>query len=120
MIGRRALEHPFVFREARARLDHAPKVAAPSFSERAALCREHLLLLEAEHGPVRALRAMGQWFPRYLGRLPGSTEWLRELRGSPRLDAVLETLDSLAEQAREQPSVEHLPGGNRRGHEERV
>jgi len=120
MIGRRALEHPFVFREARARLDHAPKVAAPSFSERGALCREHLLLLEAEHGPVRALRAMGQWFPRYLGRLPGSTEWLRELRSCPSLDVALETLDCLARDGREQHGVEHLPGGNRRGHEERV
>ncbi|HTU61733.1 MAG TPA: tRNA-dihydrouridine synthase family protein [Polyangiales bacterium] len=97
MIGRRALEHPFVFREARARLDHAPKLAAPSFSERTALCREHLLLLEAEHGPVRALRAMGQWFPRYLGRLPDASEWVRELRSCPTLDAALETLECVAE-----------------------
>ena len=96
MIGRRALEHPFVFREARARLDHAPKLAAPSFGERAALCREHLLLLEAEHGPARALRAMGQWFPRYLGRLPAATEWVRELRSSASLEAALETLEHVA------------------------
>lgn len=97
MIGRRALEHPFVFREARARLDHAPKLAAPSVSERAALCREHLLLLEEAHGPARALRAMGQWFPRYLARLPAATEWLRELRGCPSIEAVLETLESISQ-----------------------
>ena len=34
MIGRRAIEHPWIFREARARLDHAPQPAAPSVSER--------------------------------------------------------------------------------------
>jgi tRNA-dihydrouridine synthase B len=99
MIGRRALEHPFVFREARARLDHAPKPAAPSLAERVLLCREHLLLLQAAHGPVRGLRAMGQWFPRYLGRLPESVAWLRELRSCSDIAAVLETLDCLADEA---------------------
>ena len=108
MIGRRALEHPFVFREARARLDHAPKVAAPSVSERVALCREHLMLLDAEHGPARAVRAMGQWFPRYLGRVPAATEWLRELRACTSLSAVLETLDCVAEE--ERVSVQSLSG----------
>lgn len=103
MIGRRALEHPFVFREARARLDHAPKPEAPSLAERIALCREHLGLLQTEHPPARALRAMGQWFPRYLGRLPGAAEWLRELRECPDVAAVLETLDSIE---REQASPE--------------
>jgi nifR3 family TIM-barrel protein len=106
MIGRRALEHPFVFREARARLDHTPKPAAASVKERADLCREHLLLLEAAHGPVRARRAMAQWFPRYLGRVPAATEWLRELRSCPDIEAVLETLDCLARDAsRSAPDV---------------
>lgn len=99
MIGRRALEHPFVFREVRARLDHKPKVAAASVSERLALCREHLLLLQQAHGPTRALRAMGQWFPRYLGRLPDAPAWLRELRACPSVEAVLETLDCFGEEA---------------------
>jgi tRNA-dihydrouridine synthase B len=110
MIGRRALEHPFVFREARARLDHAPKPPAPSLSERIALCREHLGLLEAEYGPARALRAMGQWFPRYLGRLskePAAAGWLRELRECPDVAAVLETLDCFEhEHARAEPLQE--------------
>jgi tRNA-dihydrouridine synthase B len=95
MIGRRALEHPFVFREARARLDHAPKPAAPSLAERCQLVREHMLALAAEHGAVRARRAMGQWFPRYLGQVPDASEWLRELRECPDLEAVLESLDCL-------------------------
>jgi tRNA-dihydrouridine synthase len=105
MIGRRALEHPFVFREARARLDHAPKAAAPSVAERVELCREHLLLLAAAHGPARALRGIGQWLPRYLGRLPAATEWLRELRSCPNIDAVLETLDCFERELQAEPSV---------------
>lgn len=116
MIGRRALEHPFVFREARARLDHAPKPAAPSLAERIELCREHLLLLEAAQGPERARRAFGQWFPRYLGRLPAATEWLRELRGCPDVAAVLETLDCMEREqaAAEAPDTTAMLSGCRR------
>jgi nifR3 family TIM-barrel protein len=108
MIGRRALEHPFVFREARARLDHAPKPPAPSAAERVALCREHLLLLEAAEGR-RAPRAMAQWFPRYLGRLPGAAEWLRELRSCADVAAVLETLESLERDAEASTATAMLP-----------
>jgi len=63
MIGRRAMEHPWIFREARARLDGAPKPAAPTTSERLALCREHLLAIAEEHGPRRAVRTMRRYYP---------------------------------------------------------
>jgi nifR3 family TIM-barrel protein len=100
MIGRRALENPFVFREARARLDHAPRPRAPDLVERVALCREHLLLFEQSQGPRRALKAMQQWYPRYLGQWcaqhPQNVDWLTELRSCPDLPAVLETLEELA------------------------
>jgi tRNA-dihydrouridine synthase B len=42
MIGRRAIEHPWVFREIRGRLDHGQKVAGPTAQERIGLCRDHL------------------------------------------------------------------------------
>ena len=69
MVGRRAIEHPWIFREARALLDDGVTLAPPTAEERIALCREHLIanvercplpaiLLEVEriaefHGPVR-------------------------------------------------------------------
>lgn len=99
MIGRRALENPFVFREARARLDHSAKPLAPSWRQRCELCREHLLLLEQAHGARRALRAMAPWYARYLARLPERDVWLRELRQCPDIPSTLETLDMLAHEA---------------------
>jgi nifR3 family TIM-barrel protein len=108
MIGRRALENPFVFREARARLDHKPKPSAPSLAERADLCREQLLLFEQAHGPRRALRAMREWFPRYLRGLSASKldskAWLDELQRCPDVPAVLEALDGLVQDAALQAS----------------
>src|SRR5262249_2872405 len=70
MIGRRAIEHPWIFREARARLSHAPRVAAPDRNERIGLCREHLRLLIEDHGVRRGLRAMRRFYPGYLRQVP--------------------------------------------------
>lgn len=94
MIGRRAIEHPWIFREARARLDHRPHLAAPSVSERIALCREHLLAMVEDRGERLALRAMRRFYPGYLRQLPQRDVWLRELHESPSLDPALEVLDA--------------------------
>jgi tRNA-dihydrouridine synthase B len=92
MIGRRAIEHPWIFREARARLDQRGRVPAPSLRERFALCREHLLAISAEHGPRRALRAMRRYYPGYLRTLSDAGPCIQELNAALTLEAALETL----------------------------
>jgi nifR3 family TIM-barrel protein len=107
MIGRRAMEHPWIFREARARLDHTGHVPAPTLEERLALCREHLLAMSVQRGERRAVRAMRRCYPRYLsaparssrddGDDPAqdpdrSEERLRELCSLTRLDEALAAL----------------------------
>ncbi|MET0390483.1 MAG: tRNA-dihydrouridine synthase, partial [Polyangiales bacterium] len=82
MIGRRAIEHPWIFREARARLDHAPKPGAPTAHERIALYREHLALLVDERGPRRGLRAAVRHLRGYLGKIPDARLYLDELRSN--------------------------------------
>jgi len=104
MIGRRAIEHPWIFREARARLDHAPKPSAPTRAERIALCVRHLTALEADRGPRRALRAAARFFAGYLGRMPELRPYLSELRACSSVEAALELLDEL-----EQAAPELLP-----------
>ncbi len=96
MIGRRALEHPWIFREARARLDHAPRLGAPSRSERLQLCREHIEAMCEDRGPRRTLTGMKRYYPGYLKPLPDSASWFRELRDSPSLEAVFEFLETLS------------------------
>jgi tRNA-dihydrouridine synthase B len=95
MIGRRAIEHPWIFREARARLDHRPKLATPTVEERVALCSQHLLLLRESRGERRALRAVSRFYPGYLSRLPDGAAQIAELRACRSSQAALELLRSL-------------------------
>jgi tRNA-dihydrouridine synthase B len=93
MIGRRAMEHPWIFREARARLDGLPKFAAPSPRERLALCREHLLAIADHHGPRRAVRTMRRFYPGYLGKLIEARTLVKILGVTTDLAATLGVLD---------------------------
>jgi nifR3 family TIM-barrel protein len=97
MIGRRAIEHPWIFREARARLDHAPQPAAPSVSERLQACREHLLALVSDRGERLALKAMQRFYAGYMRQVPRREVWLQELKSSHSRQAALDTLAAAAE-----------------------
>jgi nifR3 family TIM-barrel protein len=92
MIGRRAIEHPWIFAEARARLDHKGKLPAPTLEARFALCSEHLLAMSEDRGPRRAVRAMRRSYPGYLHGIADRDELIRELN---RLPSVEETLCAL-------------------------
>jgi len=79
MVGRRAIEHPWVFREIRARLERGETVAPPTADERFGLCKEHLAACIAERGEHRAVRAMRRYYPGYLHGLAGSGAMRRTL-----------------------------------------
>ncbi len=100
MIGRRAMEHPWIFREARALLDQGIKLPAPTASERIALCREHLLAIADEHGPRRAVRTMRRYTPGYLGKLTDARTLVKVLAVTTSLDSALAVLDRAAEDHR--------------------
>jgi nifR3 family TIM-barrel protein len=92
MIGRRAIEHPWIFREARARLDHTGKLPAPTLDERFAVCREHLLAMAEDRGERRAVRAMRRAYPGYLKPLPDLPALIKELNAIPTVQGALEAL----------------------------
>lgn len=93
MIGRRAIEHPWIFREVRARLDHQPPLAFPSAEERIACCREHLLALAELEGPRRAVRAMRRYYPGYLGGITDAQILRKTLERTPTLEGTLDVLE---------------------------
>jgi nifR3 family TIM-barrel protein len=99
MIGRRAIEHPWIFREARARLDHKGRAPPPTLAERFALCREHLLLMTEDRGPRRAVRALRRCYPGYLRQVPYAAELIKELCALPTLEQVLDALDRAEQEA---------------------
>jgi tRNA-dihydrouridine synthase B len=86
MVGRRAIDHPWVFREIRSLLDQGVECAAPTADERIAFCVAHLQAnvdARGEHFGVRVSR-------RHL------TGYLKGLPGAGALRKVLLTEDSLA------------------------
>ena len=93
MVGRAAIDHPWIFREARSRLDHKGRVPAPTVAERFAVCREHLLAMTGERGERRGLRAMRRYYPGYLDRVPGAELLIAELNTTTTLGGTLDALD---------------------------
>jgi tRNA-dihydrouridine synthase B len=96
MVGRRAIDHPWIFREARSRLDRKGRAPAPTVADRFALCREHLLAMTNERGERRALRAMRRYYPGYLHRVASAELLIAELNTTTTLGATLDAIDAAA------------------------
>ncbi|MBN8612590.1 MAG: tRNA-dihydrouridine synthase family protein [Deltaproteobacteria bacterium] len=94
MVGRRAIEHPWVFREIRARIDRGETVAPPTREERFALCREHLAACIEERGEMRAVRAMRRYYPGYLHGLNGAGIMRRTLNATDEAARVFALFDA--------------------------
>jgi tRNA-dihydrouridine synthase B len=87
MVGRRAIEHPWVFREIRAAVDHGLTLAPPTVDERLDMCAAHLrgnVEARGEHFGVRVSR-------RHL------TGYLKGLSGAAALRKELLTCDSFSQ-----------------------
>jgi tRNA-dihydrouridine synthase len=93
MVGRRAIEHPWVFREARALLDHGLTLAEPTADERLDLCREHLAANAAARGERRGVCCTRRHLGGYLRGLPGAAALRRELFSCESLTGSLDILD---------------------------
>lgn len=93
MIGRRAIEHPWIFREARALLDTGVGVPKPTTAERFEVCREHVaasVLLAGERAGMRsARRRIGG----YLRPLANSEPVRGALLHCDTVAAAMQTLD---------------------------
>jgi tRNA-dihydrouridine synthase B len=67
MIGRAALEDPWVFQRVRARLDGCPEPVPPTDEERVAACLRHLELSVFDRGEVWGVRRMRSRYKLYFG-----------------------------------------------------
>ena len=92
MIGRRAIEHPWIFREARALLDRGVELPPPSADERIALCREHLIANVARRGEPFGVRCTRRHLAGYLKGLAGASALRQQLNQCDSLDACLTML----------------------------
>lgn len=99
MVGRRAIEHPWIFREARAKLA-GEIVAAPTPGERLSLCREHLLANVAERGEKHGVQVTRRHLAGYLRGLVGASALRQRLLTMPELEGCLAMLDQALPEAR--------------------
>jgi nifR3 family TIM-barrel protein len=97
MIGRRAIEHPWIFREARAFLDRREEVAPPTADERLALCREHLVANVEQRGEPFGVHCTRRHLSGYLKGLPRAAALRQELNGCDSLAGCLAMLDRAIE-----------------------
>jgi tRNA-dihydrouridine synthase B len=99
MIGRRAIEHPWVFREARAKLAGAP-VVPPTAAERIDLCRVHLLANVEARGEKHGVQVTRRHLAGYLRGIAGCSQLRQSLMHTPDLEGCLRLLDGARAEAR--------------------
>jgi nifR3 family TIM-barrel protein len=106
MVGRRAIEHPWVFREIRALLDQGREIAPPTAHERIALCREHLIANTVERGEHYGVRVTRRHLSGYLRGIPGAASLRQRLVTCDSLEGCLAILDG-AELRAERDAAPH-------------
>ena len=99
MVGRRAIEHPWVFREARGLLDRGEEVAPPDAVERLALCREHLIANVARRGEPFGVHCTRRHLSGYLKGLAGAAALRQELNQCDSLEGCLAILGAAGNRA---------------------
>jgi tRNA-dihydrouridine synthase len=94
MIGRRAIEHPWIFREVRPRLDGEPEPPPPTTEERIGLCKEHLIANVEARGEPWGVHCTRRHLAGYLKGLPGAASLRQRLNTCDTLAGCLEILES--------------------------
>lgn len=98
MVGRRAVEHPWIFREARALVDCGQTLAGPTADERIALCRRHLVANVVQRGEPFGVHCTRRHLAGYLKGLHGAAALRQQLNQCDTLAGCLAILDGAAEQ----------------------
>jgi tRNA-dihydrouridine synthase B len=94
MVGRRAIDHPWVFREIRAAFDGAGEHPPPTFSERLNFCRAHLEANVAARGEYHGVRVTRRHLSGYLRGLPGASALRQSLLASDTLPACIDIIET--------------------------
>ena len=93
MVGRRAIEHPWIFREVNALLGEGRELDSPTAEERIALCKEHLIMNTRARGEPAGVRVTRRHLAGYLHGLHGAAALRRMLNACDSLDGCLAILD---------------------------
>ncbi len=100
MIGRGAISHPWIFREARHYLKTGELLPEPTLKERAELCLKHLQLCIEHNGSQYALIGLRRHYSGYFRGLRGASQLRAELNGYKDLGQLTARLQELCEAER--------------------
>jgi nifR3 family TIM-barrel protein len=92
MVGRAAIDHPWIFGEARSLLDKGILLPGPTAAERLALCREHLIANVKERSEPHGVRVTRRHLTGYLRGLPGASSIRKRLLFCDSLEGCLAIL----------------------------
>jgi tRNA-dihydrouridine synthase B len=101
MIGRRAIEHPWVFREVRARLDRGETLDPPTVDERISTCLVHLAANVEHRGERRGVAVTRRHLSGYLRGLPGAAALRQALVVCDSHDGCVALLEAARARARQ-------------------
>jgi tRNA-dihydrouridine synthase B len=105
MIGRGAIRHPWIFREARHYLESGEPLPSPTLRERAGLCLNHLELAVEHEGERGALVSMRRHYSGYFRGLHGASRLRAELANYRDLGHLRDRLCQLGESASERAAT---------------
>lgn len=94
MVGRRAIEHPWVFREIEAKFRGEP-VVLPTVTERIETCKMHLHANVEARGERHGVHVTRRHLSGYLHGLPHAAQLRRRLMGCETEAACVEVLDEV-------------------------
>jgi tRNA-dihydrouridine synthase B len=98
MVGRRAIEHPWVFREIAGRFA-GRDVDPPTHAERLEMCRQHLHANVGFRGELYGVRVTRRHLSGYLSGIPGAAQMRQRLNQTDSLAECLDILDESAARA---------------------
>lgn len=93
MVGRRAIEHPWIFRECNALLHRGERIDPPTIAERLDQARVHLTASVEHRGEPRGVYSTRRHLSGYLRGLHGASIFRRELFSCETLAGCLDMLD---------------------------
>ncbi len=111
MIGRAAVRHPWIFRDARSYLQTGRLAPPPTLAERANLCLKHLRLSVELRGDRGGVIGMRRHFAGYFRGMRGAAQLRGELTRLAEAESVRQRLQQLAESPQaEVPVIPDPPG----------
>lgn len=105
MIGRGAIEHPWLFREVRQKRAGLTPIR-PTPRERLELLREHLLANVQTRGDGWGVTYTRRYLAGYLREVPGGPELRTRMNGSDRMEQWLEWISALEAELENAPGLE--------------